>query len=81
MTRKPLPPFALDATLQLMPAGNGGWVIHAQSGRHPYEAATPLGAFTNAADMLAALTDALDHPEPEVALTDYFARTVKGVSE
>jgi len=83
MTRKPLPPYQMDVPLQLTPAGNGGWVVHAQYGRNQYETATPMGAFTDAADMLAALTEAMMKPPsgPEVTLADYSARTVKGVSE
>jgi len=48
-------PFTTDHPLILEPAQNGGWVVKQQPA-HMGEGAGVLGAYTNAGDMLEALS-------------------------
>ncbi|AZB54443.1 hypothetical protein EBL89_03565 [Cereibacter sphaeroides] len=56
-----LAPFSQNAPLTLAPAPNGGWVVSCYQPDGPERAPDVLlGAFTDTADMLRALADALD---------------------
>jgi hypothetical protein len=61
MTVEPKP-IPTDLAMLLRPAQNGGWII--ESVRESHMMPSVLGAFTNPADMLAALQEAF-YPKPE----------------
>jgi hypothetical protein len=58
MTNPKIGPFNPQNGLELQPAANGGWVVFA---KHTERGIMPemLGAYSNASDMIGALSEAL----------------------
>lgn len=57
--RPTVAPFPREKALFIQPAPNGGFIVHLRPYRD-YEMSEILGAYTTAAEMLVALSDALD---------------------